>query len=70
MIAVLALAIGVAAYVWYSATVTDSQTSQPKTQAERLPGALNALETTAETDTSSVMEMRLGNPQAPVTAVE
>jgi len=70
IIAVLAVAIGVAGYVWYSSPNIGGQIPGQQAQAERLLGAANAQEAEAEIDTSSVMEMRMGNPDAPVTVIE
>jgi len=70
IIAVLAVVIGVAGYVWYGSTDTGGQTPGQQAQSERLPGAANAQEAGADIDTSSVMEMRMGDPDAPVTVIE
>lgn len=70
IIAVLAVAIGVAGYFWYSSTTGGGQSPQQQAQAERLLGAANAQTAEAEIDTSSVVEMQLGNPDAPVTVIE
>lgn len=69
LIAVLAIAIGVAGYFWYTSN-TGSQSPQQQAQAERLLGAANAQTAEADIDTSSVVDMQLGNPDAPVTVIE
>lgn len=68
--AALAIAIGVAGYFWYASNTGGGQTSQQQAQAERLLGAANAQTSEAEIDTSGVIEMSLGNPDAPVTVIE
>jgi len=70
IIAVLAVTIGVAGYVWYNSNGTGGQIPGQQAQSDRLPGAANAQEAEADIDTSSVMEMRMGNPDAPVTVIE
>jgi len=70
IIAVLAVTIGVAGYVWYGAPSTGGQIPGQQAQSDRLPGAANAQEAAADIDTSSVTEMRMGNPDAPVTVIE
>ncbi|WP_299722043.1 DsbA family protein [uncultured Tateyamaria sp.] len=67
---VLAVAIGVAGYFWYASTSGSGQSPQEQAQAERLLGAANAQTADADVDTSSVVEMQLGNPDAPVTVIE
>ena len=67
---VLAVAIGVAGYFWYASTTGGGQSPQQQAQAEQLLGAANAQSAEADIDTSSVIEMRLGNPDAPVTVIE
>jgi len=69
IVAVLAIVVGVAGYFWWSSTQTGT-TPEQAAQAERLLGAANAQEAGAEIDTSSVVEMQLGNPDAPVTVIE
>ena len=69
IIAALAIAIGVAGYFWYSSTTGGGQTQQQQAQAERLLGAANAQTAEEDIDTSSVVEMQLGNPDAPVTVM-
>lgn len=63
-LAVVALALG--GYVWWTSTQTLPQSAQ----AEQLLGAANAQTTDAEIDTSSIVEMQLGNPDAAVTIIE
>ncbi|MFL4469616.1 DsbA family protein [Tateyamaria armeniaca] len=70
IIPVLAVVIGVAGYFWYASTTGGGQTPQQQAQAERLLGAANAQSADAEIDTSGVVEMQLGNPDAPVTVIE
>jgi len=70
IIAVLAVTIGVAGYVWYGAPSTGGQIPGQQAQSDRLPGAANAQEAAAGIDTSSVMEKRMGNPDATVTVIE
>ncbi|WP_299371610.1 DsbA family protein [uncultured Tateyamaria sp.] len=67
---VLAVVIGVAGYFWYSSTQTGGQSPQQQAQVERLLGAANAQAAGDDLDTSSVVEMSLGNPDAPVTVIE
>lgn len=67
ILAVVAVAIGVAGYFWYSSTVSTSQTNA---QASYLLGAAHAQEAGAEIDTSTVVDMAIGNPDAPVTVIE
>ncbi len=68
--AVMAVAIGVAGYFWYTSAPQGGQTPDQAAQAEQLLGAANAQAAEAEVDTSTVAEMRLGNPDAPVTVIE
>ncbi|MEM6371816.1 MAG: DsbA family protein [Pseudomonadota bacterium] len=68
--AVAAVAIGVAGYFWYASTTGGGQTPQQQAQAERLLGAANAQSADAEIDTSTVVEMQLGDPNAAVTVIE
>lgn len=71
MIAVAAVAIGVAGYFWYATTgTTTSQAPEQLSQTERLLGAANAQTAEAEVDTSTIMDMQLGNPDADVTVIE
>ena len=67
---VLAVVIGVAGYFWYSSTQTGGQSPQQQAQAERLLGAANAQGAGDDLDTSTVVDMSLGNPDAPVTVIE
>lgn len=66
----LAVAIGVAGYFWYASTSPTGQSPDQAAQAERLLGAANAQTADAEIDTSTIAEMQLGNPDAPVTVIE
>ena len=70
IIAVAAVAIGFAGYFWYSANQSGGANPQQQAQAERLLGAANAQTAGEEIDTSTVVEMQLGNPDAPVTVIE
>ena len=70
IIAVAAVAIGVAGYFWYSSTSGTGPSPDQTAQAERLLGAANAQTADAEVDTSTVVDMQLGNPDAPVTVIE
>lgn len=67
---VLAFAIGVAGYFWYTSMPQTGASPDRVAQAERLLGAANAQTAEAELDTSAVQEMQLGNPDAPVTVIE
>lgn len=69
LVPLVAIAVGIGGYLWWSATST-GPTSQQQAQAEQLLGAANAQTTDAEVDISTVMEMQLGNPDAPVTVIE
>jgi protein-disulfide isomerase len=68
--AVLAVAIGVGGYFWYTSTTGGSQTPQQQAQTERLLGAANAQSAEADVDISTVLEMQIGNPDADVTVIE
>ncbi len=70
IIAGMAIAIGLAGYFWYDSMNSGGQTPQQQAQAERLLGAANAQTAEADVDTSTVVEMQLGNPDAPVTVIE
>lgn len=70
IIAVVAVAIGVAGYFWYSSTSGTGPSPDQTAQAERLLGAANAQTADADVDTSTVVDMQLGNPDAPVTVIE
>ena len=67
ILAVLAVAIGVAGYFWYS-SAPSNRLDNP--QATALLGAANAQTTEKNIDTSSVVDMSIGNPDAPVTVIE
>lgn len=67
---VLAFAIGVAGYFWYTSTPTSGPSPDQTAQAERLLGAANAQTSEADVDTSTIVDMTLGNPDAPVTVIE
>jgi protein-disulfide isomerase len=67
ILAVVAVALGVAGYFWYTAAPSNPLDNP---QATALLGAANAQEADAEIDTSTVIEMALGNPDAPVTVIE
>lgn len=66
---VLAVAIGVAGYFWYTSPSTTTTPGQAA-QAERLLGAANAQTSAEDLDTSTIAEMQIGNPDAPVTVIE
>lgn len=69
IVAILAVAIGVGGYfLWTS--MQSGQSAQQQAQAERLLGAANAQEAASDIDTSNIVEMQLGNPDAPVTVIE
>ncbi|WP_415401206.1 thioredoxin domain-containing protein [Tateyamaria sp. SN3-11] len=70
IIPVLAVIIGVAGYFWYSSTQTSGPTPQQQAQAESLLGAANAQTASDDIDTSGVVEMMIGNPDAAVTVIE
>ncbi|MEL7132186.1 MAG: DsbA family protein [Pseudomonadota bacterium] len=70
IVAILAIVVGVGGYFVYSSMQSDGPTAQEQAQAERLLGAANAQEASSDIDTSSVVEMQLGNPDAPVTVIE
>ncbi len=67
--AIIAFAIGVGGYVWWSGSQF-GPTPQQQAQAENLLGAANAQASGDDIDTSSVAEMRIGNPDAAVTVIE
>ena len=67
ILAIAAVAIGVAGYFWYSSTASNSVNNA---QATYLLGAAHAQEAGAEIDTTTVVDMAIGNPDAPVTVVE
>ncbi len=67
--AIIAFAIGVGGYVWWSGSQS-GPTPQQQAQAENLLGAANAQSSGDDIDTSSVAEMRIGNPDAAVTVIE
>ncbi|WP_299147155.1 thioredoxin domain-containing protein [uncultured Tateyamaria sp.] len=70
IVAILAIVIGVAGYFWYSSTQTGGTSPDQQAQAERLLGAANAQTTAEDIDTSGVVEMQIGNPDAAVTVIE
>ena len=70
IIPLLAVIVGVAGYFLYSSMQQGGQSPQQQAQAERLLGAANAQTTADEIDTSGVIEMQLGNPDAAVTVIE
>ena len=67
ILAVLAVAIGVAGYFWYSAAPSNGLDNP---QATALLGAANAQTSGEAIDTSTVVDMTIGNPDAPVTVIE
>ena len=69
IVPLVAIAIGVGGFFWWSSTQS-GPSPQQQAQAEQLLGAANAQTTGEEIDTSSVVEMQLGNPDAPVTVIE
>lgn len=69
IVAVVAVAIGVAGYFWYSSS-QQGGSLDPQAQAEHLLGAANAQEAGGDVDTSSIVDMQLGNADAPVTVIE
>ncbi|KIC49912.1 DsbA family protein [Tateyamaria sp. ANG-S1] len=70
IVALIAVLVGVGGYFLYSAMQSSGPNAQQQVQAERLLGAANAQEAASDIDTSSVIEMQLGNPDAPVTVIE
>ena len=66
----LAVAIGVAGYFWYSSAPSTTGSPDQVAQAERLLGAANAQTAAEDLDTSTIKEMQIGNPDAPVTVIE
>ena len=70
IVAILAVVVGVGGYFLYSSMQASGPSAQEQAQAERLLGAANAQEASDDIDTSSVVEMQLGNPDAPVTVIE
>ncbi|WP_299553566.1 DsbA family protein [uncultured Tateyamaria sp.] len=70
IVAILAVVVGVGGYFLYSSMQSSGSSAQEQAQAERLLGAANAQEASDDIDTSSVVEMQLGNPDAPVTVIE
>lgn len=69
IVAVLAVAIGVAGYFWYSSSQQGGSRDKVA-QAEHLLGAANAQVASDDVDTSSIVDMQLGNADAPVTVIE
>ncbi|GGX40781.1 thiol-disulfide oxidoreductase [Tateyamaria omphalii] len=70
IVAILAVIVGVGGYFLYSSMQSNGPSAQEQAQAERLLGAANAQAASDDIDTSSVVEMQLGNPDAPVTVIE
>ncbi|MEX0310086.1 MAG: DsbA family protein [Tateyamaria sp.] len=70
IVAILAVVVGVGGYFLYSSMQSSGPSPAEEAQAERLLGAANAQEASGDIDTSSVVEMQLGNPDAPVTVIE
>ncbi|WP_299139222.1 thioredoxin domain-containing protein [uncultured Tateyamaria sp.] len=70
IIPLLAVVIGVAGYFAYSSMQDSGQSPQQQAQAERLLGAANAQSSTEDLDTSTVVDMSIGNPDAAVTVIE
>lgn len=70
IVALLAVVVGVVGYFLYSSMQSGGPSAQEQAQAESLLGAANAQEALGDIDTSSVVEMQLGNPDAPVTVIE
>jgi protein-disulfide isomerase len=70
IVAILAVVVGVGGYFLWNAVQSSGPSSQQQAQAERLLGAANAQQAADEIDTSSVVEMQIGNPDAPVTVIE
>ena len=69
IVAILAVIVGVGGYfLWTS--MQSGPSPQQQAQAERLLGAANAQEAASDIDTSTVVEMQLGNLDAPVTVIE
>ncbi|MEP5633240.1 MAG: DsbA family protein [Tateyamaria sp.] len=66
---VLVFALGVAGYFWYSSP-SNTTTPGQAAQAERLLGAANAQTAAEDLDTSTIVDMQIGNPEAPVTVIE
>lgn len=67
ILAVVAVAIGVAGYFWYTSAPSNPLNNA---QATALLGAANAQEAGADVDTSTVVDMAIGNADAPVTVIE
>lgn len=65
--AVVAVAIGVAGYFWYTSAPSNPLNNA---QATALLGAANAQESGADIDTSTVVDMAIGDADAPVTVIE
>jgi len=70
IVAILAVVVGVGGYFLYSSMQSSGPSAQDQAQAERLLGAANAQTAAEDIDTSAVVEMQLGNPDAPVTVIE
>lgn len=67
---VAAFVLGVGGYVWWS-TTQSGPTAQQQAQAAALLGAAHAQSANADQlDISTINEMQMGNPNAPVTVVE
>ena len=62
----VAFALIFGGYIWWSA----SQTTPAETQTAQLLGAAHAQTAAEDIDTSAVLEMQLGNPEAAVTVIE
>lgn len=70
IIPAVAIAVAVAGYAWYSTSQQAGSSPDRAAQAERLLGAANAQSAEADIDISTITDMQLGNPDAPVTVIE
>ncbi|WP_415919215.1 DsbA family protein [Tateyamaria sp. SN6-1] len=69
LVPLMAIAVGIGGYFWWSSTGS-GPSPQQQAQAEALLGAANAQTAADDIDTSGVVEMQMGNPDAPVTVIE
>ncbi len=69
LVPLVAIAVGIGGYFLWSNSGSGPSPQQQQ-QAAALLGADNAQSTGEEIDTSGIVEMRLGNPDAPVTVIE
>ena len=69
LVPLVAIAVGIGGYFLWS-SMSSGPSPQQQAQAEALLGAANAQTTGEDIDISGVVEMQLGDPDAPVTVIE